>query len=76
MHLNVRIVIRKIHMQGMLASFFIFFVLVLYAAIAFVFVIAAVRKWVWSPIAKKISPGRSGNNYRETSPPRHEETPS
>ncbi len=63
-------------MQIMLAGIFIFFVLALYAAIAFVFVIAAIRKWVWRPIAKKISPGRSESNYPGVKSTRHEGSPS
>lgn len=63
-------------MQDMVASIFILFVLALYAGISLVFVIAGIRKWVWSPIAKKILPKRSENNYRGIKSTHREGSPS
>ncbi len=63
-------------MQDMVARIFIFFVLVLYAAITLVFFIAGIRKWIWRPLAKKISPGRSESNYHRAKSTRQEGSPS
>ena len=63
-------------MQDMIASVFILFVLVLYAGISLVFIIAGIRKWVWNPIAKKISPRSSESTYRRVKSTRQEESPS
>jgi hypothetical protein len=57
-------------MQEMIASFFIIFVLALYAGISLVFVIGGIRKWIWRPIAGKSSavhPERSYNSIKPTS---------
>ena len=51
-------------MQDILARSFVVFLLALYAGIALVFVIAGIRKWIWRPIAERISPSRGDKNYR------------
>lgn len=58
------------------ARIFIFVVLALYTGIALVFVIAGIRKWIWHPIVKKISPRQSESNYRGIKSARHEESSS
>jgi hypothetical protein len=63
-------------MQDMAARIFIFFVFALYAAMTLVFVIAGVRKWIWSPLARKIVPGRSESNYRRVKSTSREGSPS
>jgi len=67
---------RKIDMQDMVASIFILFVLALYAGISLVFIIAGIRKWIWRPIATKISPSHSESDYRRVKSTRQEESPS
>jgi hypothetical protein len=51
-------------MQDILARIFIVFMLVMYAAIALVFVVAGIRKWIWEPIARKILPRRAERDFR------------
>lgn len=63
-------------MQDIVASIFILFVLALYTGIALVFIVAGIRKWVWGPMAKKISPERSGSSYGGVRSTRQEESPS
>lgn len=63
-------------MQDILATSFVVFVLAFYSIIALVFVIGAIRKWIWRPIAKKISarhPDKSYHRFKSTS---HEGSPS
>jgi hypothetical protein len=62
-------------MQDILARSFVVFVLVFYAIITLVFVIAAFRKWVWRPISAKIFAGRPEKSYRGIKSTRHEGSP-
>jgi hypothetical protein len=61
-------------MQDILARSFVVFLLALYAGIALVFVIAGIRKWIWRPIAERISPSRGGKSYRRIKSTSREES--
>jgi hypothetical protein len=50
-------------MNDIIARSFVVFLLVLYAGIALAFVIAGIRKWIWRPIAEKISACRPDRSY-------------
>jgi hypothetical protein len=63
-------------MQDILARSFAVFVLAFYAIIALVFVIGAIRKWIWRPITAKIFARRPEKNYRGIKSTRHEGSPS
>lgn len=63
-------------MQDILARSFIVFVLALYAGITLVFVMAAFRKWVWRPIAGKLSPRQAGKSYHRIKSTTREGSPS
>jgi hypothetical protein len=63
-------------MQDILARSFIVFILALYAGVALVFVIAGFRKWVWRPIAGRLSPRQAEESYRRIKSTTREESPS
>lgn len=63
-------------MQDVLARFFVVFVLVFYAIITLVFLIGAVRKWIWRPITAKLSARNSQEGYQRIKSTRHEGSPS
>jgi hypothetical protein len=63
-------------MQDIVAGSFIIFVLLLYVTVAFVFMIAAIRKWVWGPLQGKFSPRRPDRNFRRIKTTHREESPS
>ena len=51
-------------MEDTLARLFVVFILAVYSGITLVFMIAGIRKWIWRPIAERISPSRGDKNYR------------
>ena len=62
--------------QDIVARVFIFLVLALYSGIALVFVIAGIRKWIWRPIAGKLSARRPDRSYQRIKSTSHEGSPS
>lgn len=62
--------------QDIVARVFILLVLVLYTGISLVFVAAGIRKWVWRPIAGKLSARRTDRGYRTIKSTSHEGSPS
>ena len=63
-------------MEDILARSFVVFVLVFYAVITLVFVIGAIRKWIWRPIAAKLFADRPEKGYQRIKSTRHEGSPS
>lgn len=63
-------------MQDVLARSFVVFVLAFYAIITLVFMIGAIRKWIWYPMAAKFFADRPGKNFHRIKSTRHEGSPS
>lgn len=63
-------------MHDMASSIFILFVLALYSGIALVFIIAGIQKWIWRPMAKKISRQHAESRFGRVRSTRQEESPS
>ena len=63
-------------MQDFLARAFIIFVLVMYAAISLVFVVGAIRKWIWRPIFGKLSARRPEKKFQRIKSASREESSS
>jgi hypothetical protein len=63
-------------MDDIFARSFIIFVLLLYATVAFIFIFAAFRRWIWRPIANKFRGQSQEKNYQGIKSPSHEESPS
>ncbi|HXH49398.1 MAG TPA: hypothetical protein VNM47_08635 [Terriglobia bacterium] len=63
-------------MDDVLSRFFVVFVLLFYAIITVVFVIAAIRKWIWRPIAAKFFAHQPERGYRKIKSTGHEGSPS
>ncbi len=63
-------------MQDIFADAFIIFLLVLYTAISLVFIVTAIRKWIWQPTAGKFAAQHNERDYRGIKSTSHEESPS
>lgn len=63
-------------MQDVIARAFVIFLLVLYTSIALVFIVTAIRRWIWQPIIGKFSAHHAERGYRRIKSTSHEESPS
>ncbi len=63
-------------MQDIIARAFVIFLLVLYASISLVFIVTAIRKWIWQPIIGKFSAPHTEREYRRIKSTSREESPS
>lgn len=63
-------------MEDILARLFVAFILVVYTCITLMFVIGAVRKWIWGPIASKVSAYYPERNYHRIKSTTQEGSPS
>jgi len=59
-------------MDDIVARVFIVAMLVMYAAIALVFVVAGLRKWIWEPVFGKFLERRPERNFRRIPSTRHQ----
>ena len=63
-------------MRDIISSSFIIFVLLLYVVVALVFVMGAARKWIWAPLAGKLSAHSPQRNFRAVKSNRRQESSS
>ncbi|MCL5005367.1 MAG: hypothetical protein M1404_02440 [Acidobacteria bacterium] len=63
-------------MDDLLASIFIVFLLLFYAAIALAFVVAGIRTWIWQPLRKGFPEKKPAQHFHDIKSTHSEQSPS
>jgi len=61
-------------MQDLLARSFVVFILLLYASTALVFIVAAIRNFIWRPIIGKFAAQHPDRSYHRIKSASHEQS--